>query len=133
MTITSNLDRLRGLIVNIQFTADEYMYTKLPEKRTAYDECLKEFDSEIASLQKSYSDSTEQQTLEQIRNSFYAWVMNIGDKKISLATSDMKTDEFEKEIYSLGRQQSSNLNLEQAQTLIRTLYQQRLTSGTKKY
>jgi signal transduction histidine kinase/DNA-binding response OmpR family regulator/HAMP domain-containing protein/uncharacterized protein YaaR (DUF327 family) len=131
MTTTTNLDRLKGLIVDIQSTADEYMYTSLPEKKTAYDECWKEFDNEIITLQKSYTDSIDLQTLKQIRTSFYAWVTNIGDKKILLASSDVKSDELGKEIHSLGRLQSTNRYLETAQTLIQTLYQQRLTSVPK--
>lgn len=131
MTTTSNLDRLKGLIVDIQSNADEYMYTSLPEKRTAYDECWKEFDNEIITLQKSYADSIDLQTLKQIRTSFYAWVTNIGDKKILLASSGLKNDDLAKEIHSLGHLQSTNRYLETAQTLIRTLYQQRLTSVPK--
>jgi signal transduction histidine kinase/CheY-like chemotaxis protein/HAMP domain-containing protein len=131
MTTTSNLDRMRGLIIDIQSTTDEYLYTSLPEKRTAYEECWKEFDNEIVTLQKSYTDSLALQTLKEIRTSFYAWVANIGDKKIILASSGLKSDELGKEIYSLGRQQSSHRYLETAQTLIRSLYQQRLSSVPK--
>jgi signal transduction histidine kinase/CheY-like chemotaxis protein/HAMP domain-containing protein len=131
MTATSNLDRLRDLIVDIQSAADEYMYTSLPEKRTAYDNCWKDFDNEIISLQKRYKDSTDLQTLKQIRTSFYAWVANIGDKKILLASSELTIDKFGNEIRSIGRQQASNQYLETAQTLIRSLYQQRLTAVPK--
>ena len=131
MTTTSNLDRMRGLIVDIQSNADEFMYSSFPEKKTAYDVCWKEFDNEIVALQKNYTDSIDLQTLRQIRTSFYAWVTNIGDKKILLGSSGLKSDEFGKEILSLGRQQSSNRYLETAQTLIHTLYQQRLTSVPK--
>jgi len=131
MTTTTNLDRMKGLIVDIQSTADEYLYTSLPEKRTAYDECWKEFDNEIITLQKSYADSIDLQTLKQIRTSFYAWVTNIGDKKILLASSGLKSDDLAKEVYSLGHLQSTNRYLETAQTLIRNLYQQRLTSVPK--
>jgi len=131
MTTTSNLARISGLIIDIQSVADEYMYTSLPEKRTAYDVYCKEFDNEIVTLQKSYVDSIDLQTLKQIRTSFYAWVTNIGDKKILLVSSGLKSDELGKEIYSIGRQQSSNRYLETAQTLVRTLYQQRLTSVPK--
>jgi signal transduction histidine kinase/DNA-binding response OmpR family regulator/HAMP domain-containing protein len=127
MTTTSSLDRLRGLIVNIQFATDEYMYTRLPEKRTQYDECWKEFDNVIVDLQKSYRDSTDLKTLKQIRDSFYAWGINIGDKKILLASSNLKTEEFWKEIYSVTRLQSSTQYLELTQSLIQTLYQQRLS------
>ena len=70
MTTTTNLDRMKDVIVTIQSVADEYMYTNLPEKRTTYDECLKEFDSEIMVLQKSYTDSLDLQTLKQVRTSF---------------------------------------------------------------
>jgi hypothetical protein len=102
MTTTSNLDRMRGLIVDIQSAAEEYMYTSIPEKRTAYDQCWKEFDNEIVALQKSYPDSIDLQTLKQVRTSFYAWVANIGDKKILLGSSGLKGDELGKEIYSLA-------------------------------
>jgi CHASE3 domain sensor protein len=122
MTTTSNLDHLRNLVIDIQSAADEYMYTGLPEKRTIYDKCWKEFDNEIIALQKSYKDSVDLQTLKQIRDSFYAWVANIGDKKILLASSNLDSDKLGKEIHSLGSQQSSNRYLELAHTLIRTLY-----------
>jgi signal transduction histidine kinase/CheY-like chemotaxis protein/uncharacterized protein YaaR (DUF327 family)/HAMP domain-containing protein len=131
VTTTSNLDRMRDLIVDIQSSADEFMYTNLPEKRTAYEQCWKEFDNEIVTLQKSYADSVDLQTLKQIRTSFYAWVANVGDKKILLGSSGLKGDELGKEIYSLGIQQSTSRYLETAQTLIRTLYQQRLSSVPK--
>ena len=131
VTTTSNLDRMRDLIVDIQSSADEFMYTNLPEKRTAYEQCWKEFDNEIVTLQKSYADSVDLQTLKQIRTSFYAWVANVGDKKILLCSSGLKSDELGKEIYSLGIQQSTSRYLETAQTLIRTLYQQRLSSVPK--
>jgi signal transduction histidine kinase/CheY-like chemotaxis protein/uncharacterized protein YaaR (DUF327 family)/HAMP domain-containing protein len=131
VTTTSNLDRMRDLIVDIQSSADEFMYTNLPEKRTAYEQCWKEFDNEIVTLQKSYADSVDLQTLKQIRTSFYAWVANVGDKKILLGSSGLKSDELGKEIYSLGIQQSTSRYLETAQTLIRTLYQQRLSSVPK--
>ena len=131
MSTTSNLDRLRGLIEDIQFAADDYMYTNLPEKRNVYDKCWKEFDIEIFSLQKSYKDSADLQTLKQIRSSFYAWVANIGDKKILLAASGFEIDKLGKEIQSIGHEQTSNRYLETAQTLIRSLYQQRLTAVPK--
>jgi nitrogen fixation/metabolism regulation signal transduction histidine kinase len=131
MSTTSSLDRVRELIIDIQSAADEYMYTGLPEKRTAYDKCWKEFDNEIVSLQKSYKDSIDLQTLKQIRSSFYAWVANIGDKKILFATSNLNNENLGKEIHSLGSQQSSNRYLESALMLVHTLYQQRLTSVPK--
>ncbi|MCX6120087.1 MAG: response regulator [Ignavibacteriales bacterium] len=131
MTTTSHLDRLRNLVVDIQSAADEYMYTGLPEKRIIYDKCWKDFDNEIIALQRSYKDSVDLQTLKQIRASFYAWVANIGDKKILLASSNLDSDKLGKEIHSLGSQQSSNRYLELAHMLIRTLYQQRLTSVPK--
>jgi signal transduction histidine kinase/CheY-like chemotaxis protein/HAMP domain-containing protein len=131
MTTTTNLDRLKEIMFTVQSVADEYMYTSLPEKRTAYDECWKEFDIEITFLQKSYSDSIDLQTLKQIRTSFYSWVTNIGDKKIILASSGLKSDELAKEISSIDRLESTNLYMEKAHTLIGALYQRRLTSVPK--
>ena len=131
MTTTSNLDRLKELIVDIRSTTDEYMYTSLPEKRKAYDEYLKEFDDIVITLQKSYTDSVNQQTLKQIRSSFYEWVANISDKKMLLPSSGLKSEEFGKEIQALGHQEATARYLEAALNLTRTLYQQRLTSVPK--
>jgi len=131
MSTTSELDRIRVLMGDIQTAADEFMYTGLPEKRTVYDECWKEFDNDFAVLQKSYTDSSDIQTLKQIRVSFYAWVSNIGDKKILLASSGLKSGDLEKEMNAIGRLQATNRYLETAQALIRTLYQQRLTAVPK--
>ena len=131
MTTTTNLDRLRTIVVDIKSTADEYLYTNLPEKRTAYDEYLKEFDDEIITLQKSYVDTVDLQTLKQIRTSFYSWVANIGDKKMLLPSSNLKTEDLGKEIQLLGGQEATTHYLETALNLTRTLYQQHLTSVPK--
>jgi signal transduction histidine kinase/CheY-like chemotaxis protein/HAMP domain-containing protein len=131
MSTTSNLDRLRGLMTDIQFAANDYMYTSLPEKRTIYDKCWRDFDNEITTLQKSYTDSIDLQMVKQIRTSFYAWVSSIGDKKILLASSGLKNEELGKEIYSIGLRQSNERYLETTQTFINTLYQQRLTAVPK--
>jgi CHASE3 domain sensor protein len=84
ITTTANLDRIRELLVDMQSTADDYLYTGMPEKRLAYDASLKEFENEMMTLQKSYSDSVDLQTLRQVQASVTEWIANIGDKKVLL-------------------------------------------------
>ena len=82
VTTTANLAGLRELLVDIQAAADDYLYTGIQERRSVYDACWREFDSEIITVQKSYTDSLDLETLRQIRTLVYDWIANIGDKKI---------------------------------------------------
>jgi signal transduction histidine kinase/CheY-like chemotaxis protein/HAMP domain-containing protein len=128
ITTTSTLDRIRELLVDIQSTADDYLYTGIPEKKLAYDASLKAFDDEMITLQKSYSDSIDLQTLKQIRIFVYEWISNIGDKRVLLYSSGLTGEKLGEEIQSLGRQETAAHSLEMARTLINTLYQRRLRS-----
>ena len=128
ITTTSTLDRMRELLVDIQTTADDYLYTGIPEKKLAYNSSLNAFDNEIIALQKSYSDSIDLQTLKQIRIFVYEWVNKIGDKRILLYSSGLTGEKLGEEIQSLGRQETTAEYLKIARTLINTLYQRRLRS-----
>ncbi|MGA3286182.1 MAG: response regulator [Bacteroidota bacterium] len=128
ITTTSTLDRMRELLVDIRTTADDYLYTGIPEKKLAYNSSLNVFDNEIIALQKSYSDSIDLQTLKQIRIFVYEWVNKIGDKRIMLYSSGLTGEKLGEEIQSLGRQETTAEYLEIARTLINTLYQRRLRS-----
>jgi signal transduction histidine kinase/CheY-like chemotaxis protein/HAMP domain-containing protein len=128
ITTSSNLDRIYQLLGDIQTTVDDYFYTGNPEKRAIYDTYLKSFDNEMATLQKSYSDSIDNQTLRQIRSSVYEWIANIGDKRMLLNSSGLTGEKLTQEILAIGRQQANARSLETAKTLINSLYQRRLRS-----
>jgi signal transduction histidine kinase/DNA-binding response OmpR family regulator/HAMP domain-containing protein len=128
ITTTSTLDRIRELLVDIQSTADDYLYTGIPEKKLAYDASLKAFDNEMITLQKSYSDSIDLQTVKQIQIFVFEWITNIGDKRVGLYSSGLTDEKLGEEIQLLGRQETAARYLEMARTLINTLYQQRLRS-----
>jgi signal transduction histidine kinase/CheY-like chemotaxis protein/HAMP domain-containing protein len=128
ITTTSNLDRIRELLVDVHSTSYDFMYTGLPEKKIAYEVTLKSFENEMIALHKSYSDSLDLQTLAQIRTFIYDWVANIGDKRVALVSSGLSGDKITQEIQSLGRQESVSHYLENARTLINSLYQRRLRS-----
>jgi signal transduction histidine kinase/CheY-like chemotaxis protein len=128
ITTSSNLDRLRELIIDMERTADDYFFIGNSEKRTAYDTYIKSFDNELAILQKSYIDSIDNQTIRQIRSSVYDWIANIGDKKILLNSSGLTGEKLTQEILAIGRRQTTARYLESARTLINSLYQRRLRS-----
>jgi signal transduction histidine kinase/DNA-binding response OmpR family regulator/CHASE3 domain sensor protein len=128
ITTISNLDRIKESLVDIQSTADEYLYTGIPEKKLAYNSSLNAFENEMITLQKSYSDSIDLQTLKQIRIFVYEWVNKIGDKRVLLYSSGLTGEKLGVEIQSLGRQEVTDEYLDIARTLINTLYQQRLRS-----
>jgi signal transduction histidine kinase/CheY-like chemotaxis protein/HAMP domain-containing protein len=126
MSTTMHLDRLRGLVNDIQTVADEYLYTGSPEKRASYDTYWKEFDNEMTVLQKSYSDSTDLLNLRQVRTSFYDWIANIGDKKILLRSGGMTDEQLNMEIQAVERLQAQTGYLSASKSLINSLYQRRL-------
>jgi nitrate/nitrite-specific signal transduction histidine kinase len=112
----------------MQTTVDDYFYTGSPEKRADYDTHLKSFDNEMTTLQKSYTDSIDNQTLRQIQSSVYDWVANIGDKRILLYSSGITGEKLVEEIQRIGRQKTTARYLETARTLLNSLYQRRLRS-----
>jgi signal transduction histidine kinase/DNA-binding response OmpR family regulator/HAMP domain-containing protein len=128
LATTSNLDKLRTLLVDMQSITDDYLYQASLEKKAAYDAHWKQFDAYMTAVEKSYTDSIEQQFLRQVRTSFYAWVANIGDKKISLATAGLPADKFAQEIHVLNRAQTDTRYLETARVFLRLLYDRRLTA-----
>lgn len=128
LAITSNLDKLRTLLTDMQSTSDDYLYNVSPEKKAAYDARWKDFDNYLAAVEKSYTDSIELQFLRQVRTSFYAWVANIGDKKILLATSGVSGDKLAQEIHALNRAQAELRYLETARIFLNSLYDRRLTA-----
>jgi signal transduction histidine kinase/DNA-binding response OmpR family regulator/HAMP domain-containing protein len=128
ITTTSNLDRIRDVLIDIQTSAEDYLYTGMVEKKAVYDASLKKFENEMSTLQKSYADSVDLQTLGQIRKSVYDWVANIGDKKISLFSSGVTGENLAREIQLLGSKQTDASYLETARSLLNSLYQRRLRS-----
>ncbi len=128
LTTTMRLDRIKQILSDIETASNEYMYTGMHEKRNAYDENWKDFDLEFAALQKVYTDSIEQQTLDQIRTSFYNWISNIGDKKILIRSLDLTPEKAGLEIQALGRQETNSHYLETAKGLLNSLYKRRLSS-----
>jgi signal transduction histidine kinase/CheY-like chemotaxis protein/HAMP domain-containing protein len=130
ITSTSNLDRIRELLIDMQTTVDDYFYTGNLEKRASYDIYLKSFDDEMVTLQRSYVDSIDNETLKQIRSLVYDWIANIGDKRILLYSSGITGEKLIQEAQTLGRQQTNARYLESARTLINSLYQRRIRSGS---
>lgn len=128
MTTTSNLDKLRTLLIDIQTAADDYLYRSTPEKKASYEKNWKDFDNYLAIIQKSYTDSMELQTLKQVRISFYSWVANVGDRKISLATAGLSNDKLAQEINAVNRLQSESNYLELARIFLDSFYNRRLIS-----
>jgi|WetSurMetagenome_2_1015567.scaffolds.fasta_scaffold32148_2 signal transduction histidine kinase/CheY-like chemotaxis protein/HAMP domain-containing protein len=126
ITTTSSLDHVKELLLDIRSTADDYLYTGVPEKKLAYNSSLNAFDNEMIELQKSYSDSLDLQTLKQIRTFVYEWVNKIGDKRVLLYSSGLTSEKQGVEIQSLGRLETTTEYLDIARTLLNTLYQRRL-------
>jgi len=126
MAATSSIDRIRSIIEDARKASDDYLYTGISETRIAYDTYLKFFDSEILRLQKLYSDSNDLKTVEQVRNSFYDWVKEIGDKKILLASSGLSSEKIGEEIQNLGRISANRNYLGTAKTLLQSLYSRHL-------
>lgn len=128
ITTTTNLDRIRDILVDVQTSAEDYLYTGMVDKKTMYESSLKNFETEMTLLQKSYPDSVDMQTLGQVRISVYSWISNIGDKKISLFSSGLTGENLSREIQLLGSKQTDASYLETARTLLNSLYQRRLRS-----
>lgn len=128
ITAISNLDRMQELLIDMEKSADDYFFVGNQEKRAAYDAYLKSFDNEFIILQKSYTDSIDNQTIKQIRSFVYDWIANIGDKKILLNSSGLTGEKLTQEILAIGRRKTTARYIETARTMLNSLYQRRLRS-----
>jgi signal transduction histidine kinase/DNA-binding response OmpR family regulator len=122
------LERFQTLCSDIRQAADAYMLVPSEEKRNKYDECWKEFDLDIATAQQSFPDSLDRESLKEIRSLFHAWVVNIGDNKILLASEKLSPEGFSSRARQLVQSEQSARYLDNATLLVKNLYNRKLTA-----
>jgi signal transduction histidine kinase/CheY-like chemotaxis protein/HAMP domain-containing protein len=80
------LEQLNKYISELPEVTNYYLYTGNDSVRSVYDNTWKQFDGLIAELQENAKDTSQVSQLERIRESYYRWISDIGEKKMLLRT-----------------------------------------------
>ncbi|KAB2921386.1 MAG: response regulator [Bacteroidetes bacterium] len=78
------LQQLNKYIAEMPAITEQYLYTGSDSVRAVYDEAWKEFDGLVAAALQETADTTVTGALEAIRNSYYNWIAEVGEKKMLL-------------------------------------------------
>jgi len=128
VTTLQTLERLQVLCSDIRHAADASMAMPTADMRNVYDECWKEFDVDIAAVQPSFPDSLDRDALKEIRSQFHAWVANIGDKKMMIASEKTSSDLFSNQLQQLIQSEQTARYLENVLLLVKNLYNRKFNA-----
>ena len=118
----STIDSLRNHVVNIPKFADAYLFTRIPERKAAYRLGWVAFDFECGILEKSSTDSANTRELSRVRSLMYEWRNNIGDRKIAVADSGLRSEILEQRLREFATVEEQFGYLEHAHNILQALY-----------
>ncbi len=96
------LEQLNGYISELPEVTNQYLYTGKDSLRIIYDNTWKQFDGLVADLQGQTKDTISISQLEEIRESYYKWISEIGEKKMMLRDDIAQGKNVGKSIDSLA-------------------------------
>jgi signal transduction histidine kinase/CheY-like chemotaxis protein/CHASE3 domain sensor protein len=127
----NDLERLRHYLSDMPTAVDVYMITGANDALAAYQNGAGEFDVIVRNLTRYELDSVSVNSLKEVKDLYYLWRRDVGDKKISLGK--MRGDRnIDKDLQVLIRQESEKAYLSHARSLVRELYRDKMTSQPKR-
>jgi len=126
-----NIERVREFISDVPAAATEYAFTGSPVAKLTYENGWKEFDSALGTLQRDFADSAKVQDIKRVRNLYFSWMQNVGDKLIQLRDEQRRTgggQDLEKRLREISQVEAEIQYIARAKQIIRDLYQARLST-----
>jgi signal transduction histidine kinase/CheY-like chemotaxis protein/HAMP domain-containing protein len=124
-----DIERVRQFVNDVPDAADEYALSASPMAKATYENGWKDFDSALNSLQRDFSDSTSIQDLKHLRELYFGWMQNVGDRLINIGDEREKkgqVKDIETRLRELARVNAEIGYIQQARQIIRALYRDRL-------
>ena len=126
--VLNNVHRMSIILTDTPIAADNFATTASEESRLLYEALWKEMDGMVSMVQRDLTDTLMVEKLRNIREYYFQWMQNVGDKKMLLGESRKDNKDFEKEFVNLTQIEATNRYLENGMLLLRDL-RQKLASG----
>lgn len=130
INVLNNIHRMSTILTDTPIAADNFATTSTEESRLLYEALWKEVDGMVAAIQRDLNDTLMTEKLRNVREYYFQWMQNVGDKKMLLGQTRQENQNFEKDFIALTQIESKNRYLENAQLLLREL-RQKLASGQR--
>lgn len=79
-----DLQKLNKFISEMPAVTNDYIYTGNDSIREVYDDAWKQFDGIIADIQRKSTDTSTARVLQEVHSAYYAWITEIGERKMLL-------------------------------------------------
>ncbi|MDD8018017.1 MAG: response regulator [Bacteroidota bacterium] len=122
------LEQLNKYISEMPAVTDEYLHTGKDSVRAIYDNAWKDFDGITAELQRDVRDTTVIRSLEKIRNAYYAWIADVGEKKMLLRNDYATGQDISQRLDSLAFNDAQNHHLTDAREKLHYLITDMVTT-----
>ena len=125
-----DIERVRQFINDVPDAADEYAFTASAGAKATYETGWKEFDSALNDLQRDFADSASAQDLKHLRELYFGWMQNVGDRMVNLGDERQKRGQvknIEARLKEIARVNTEIGYITQARQIIRGLYRERLS------
>lgn len=131
ISFLNDLERLRHYLSDMPEVANRYLVSKSPDILAEYEQGGGEFDFVINNLTRYELDTISLNSIKEIRELYYAWRRDVGDKKIALGKA-RQSKNFDTDLAALIRLEVEKEYLPYARTLVRELYRDKMTSQPKR-
>lgn len=129
--VLANIEKVRHYLTDVPQAAYEYAFTGSSGSQAAYEDGWRNFDLALTELQRELSDSASIQKARRIRELYFSWLENIGDKMVLLRDQRNPNKSIEQELRELSSFEAQIQYMPNARRLVRELYQSKIVSQPK--
>jgi signal transduction histidine kinase/DNA-binding response OmpR family regulator len=126
----ANIERVRHYLNDAPTAAFEYAFVTSNAARATYEESWRDFDEVLMTLQRDFVDSASIRDVRSIRELYFAWLENVGDRLVRVgdARASMKPADVQREVAAIAKVEAESQYIAKARGLIRDLYQRKISS-----
>ncbi|MEX0737465.1 MAG: response regulator [Bacteroidota bacterium] len=126
----ANIEKVRHYLSDVPAAATEYAFTTSDIAKATYQEGWQEFDAALSTLQKDYADSSSIRDLQSVRELYFAWLQNVGDKYVIVGDERGRRSalELQQRLSDIANIEAESQYILKARSLIRRLYQRKISS-----
>lgn len=126
--VLANLEKVRHYLVDVPEAAYEYAFTGSSGSQAVYINGWRNFDVAMTNLQRELPDSVSLQKVRLVRELYFSWMQNVGDKIVLLRDEKNPKKQIEAEMRELSSLESQMQYMPAARRLIRELYELKISS-----
>jgi signal transduction histidine kinase/CheY-like chemotaxis protein len=131
-----DIERVRQFVNDVPDAADEYVFSPSATAKATYENGWKDFDSALNNLQRDFADSAKLADIKLVRELYFGWMQNVGDRLINLGDERQKkgqVKDIETRLREVVRVSGETRYIQRARQIIRALYQNRLAAQPRNF